>query len=84
MNGLFGRLGGHSLKANQTATLTSGVGSGAAVGSVSGTGYQFGFGYDAEISNGFDFRASYTRLQQVAGQSGSNANLFSIGILKRF
>lgn len=84
MNGLFGRFGGVSLKADRTLTLATGATSGATVSSLSGTGYQFGFGYDAAIDSGVDLRVSYTRLQQIAGQSGSNANLFSVGILKKF
>lgn len=83
-NGLFVRLGANNLKINAAVTLTAGAGTGATVSSKSGTGYQVGIGYDARLASGVDVRFSYTRLERIAGESGENADIFSIGIMKKF
>jgi len=84
LNGLFFKLGGHSLSGTNTVTLTTGSGSGAASSTVSGSGTLYGLGYDANISRDTSLRLGYTVYNRVAGVSGSDANVLSVGVAFRF
>ena len=82
LNGLFAKVGGHSLKASTDYSLT-GTSTVSFRDSVKGSGVLLGFGYQASISNNIDARATYTYYDNVAGEDG-HANVFSLGILAKF
>jgi hypothetical protein len=84
MNGLFARIGGHSLSIKNTVTIATGAASGASSSTVSGTGALFGIGYDGKISDKIDFRAAVTLYNQVANISSNDTTLFSVGIVGKF
>lgn len=50
----------------------------------SGAGYLMGLGYELDLSRELSLTAGYTRLQQLAGESRINLNLFSAGLRYRF
>lgn len=84
MNGLFLRLGGHSLSSAQAFTLTGAGGTVSASNNQSGTGLLFGVGYDIGIAKNIDIRVSANRLNKIAGQSDGSATVYSVGVLTRF
>ena len=84
MNGLFFRLGGHSLKSTTDVSVTVSGSSTSSTTSQSGTGTLFGIGYDINIAKNVDLRASVNRLNKLAGQSDANATVYSVGVLTRF
>jgi hypothetical protein len=84
LNGLFLRLGGHSMTVKTDVSLLSGAGSGASNTSQSGTGGLIGFGFDGKINDKLDFRLAYTSYQTIGGVSGNDVNLISVGLLSRF
>jgi hypothetical protein len=84
MNNLFFRVGGHSLKGDSTVTATGAGGTASGSTSQSGAGVLYGIGYDVNIGKNFDIRASLNRLNKIAGESGGNATIYSVGVLTRF
>lgn len=84
LNGLFFKLGGHSLSGDTTVSLITGAGSGAASTSVSGSGTLYGLGYEAEIAPNMAVRAAYTTYSKIAGVSGSDANIYTVGLNFKF
>ena len=84
VNGLFIRLGGHSLKSTTDVSLTVSGSSITATTNQSGTGTLFGIGYDINITKNADFRVSANRLNNIAGQSDSSATVYSVGVLTKF
>lgn len=81
MNGLFLRLGGHSLTGKANATLTGTTASGSS--SISGDGTLAGIGFDMPINNSVGFRVGYTAYYKLAGSSDSS-NVVTVGIVSRF
>ena len=79
-NNLYVRLGGQWAKeqASTTGNVTGGN------GSVSGTGYIYGLGYDQPIDKTFDARFQINRLANIAGQSSDKATVFSVGFVGKF
>ena len=51
---------------------------------MSGTGTLFGIGYDSEISQNMNVRYAYTNYNKIAGVTGSEANVFTIGVNFKF
>lgn len=84
MNGLFFKLGGHSLSGDSTVSVVSGAGAGAASSSVSGSGTLYGLGYEADISPKMALRFAYTNYSKIAGVSGSDANIYTVGVNFKF
>ena len=84
INGLFFKLGGHSLSGDSSVSIVSGAGAGAASSSVSGSGTLYGFGYETEISPMMVARFGYTNYKTIAGVSGSDANIYSVGVNFKF
>ncbi len=82
LNGVFAKVGGHSLKASTDMSLT-GTSTVSFNDSVKGSGFLLGLGYQAPISSNIDARATYTYYDNVAGEDG-HANVFSLGILAKF
>lgn len=84
LNNLFFKAGGTYFTDKTTVSVATSSVSASSSNSASGSGYLLGVGYDIPVAESVDFRISYTYLNKVAGISGSNANVFSAGILKRF
>lgn len=84
LNGLFLRVGGHSLSTQASVSLVTGSSSGASSSTTSGTGSLLGIGYDAKINDKLDFRVAYTGYNSVAGVSGNDLSLLSIGLIAKF
>lgn len=84
VNGLFARIGGHSLSVKNEVTLLTGTTSGAASATTSGTGLLYGVGYDGKISDKVDFRVGWTMYNTVAGITGNDNSSFTVGILAKF
>jgi hypothetical protein len=84
LNGLFLRLGGHSMTVKNEVSVLTGSSSGASSTSNSGTGGLIGVGYDGKINDKLDFRVAYTSYSTIGGVSGNNANLFSVGLVSKF
>jgi hypothetical protein len=80
MNGLFLRLGGHSLSGAQAFTQTVAGGTVSGSSNQSGTGLLFGVGYDIGIAKNVDLRVSANRLNKIAGQSDSSATVYSVSV----
>jgi hypothetical protein len=47
-------------------------------------GYQYGFGYDAELGQDIMYRLAFTRIDKIAGESGTYANVLSVSFYKGF
>jgi hypothetical protein len=84
LNGLFFRVGGHSMTVDSSITLVTGVGAGVASGSTSGTGSLYGIGYDIELDKKSNVRLGYTTYNSVAGTSGSDVTAFTVGFVSKF
>lgn len=84
LNGLFLRVGGHSLSTQVDVSLATGSSSGATSATTSGSGSLIGFGYDGKINDKLDFRVAYTRYNTVAGISSNDASLLSFGLIAKF
>lgn len=84
LNGLFFRLGGHSLDQKTDVRLTAGNVTVSNNDNHSGTGALYGFGYDLKLSNTWGMRISYTSLYNVAGISGNDGYFVNIGVLAKF
>lgn len=82
-NGLFAKIGGHYLEGSNDITMSA-AGQSASEGTkIKGSGFLFGFGYEAPIANNINFRATYTHYNNISG-ANDNANVASIGILAKF
>lgn len=84
MNGLFFRLGGHSLKSTTDVNFTVSGSNYSSTTKESGTGTMYGIGYDLNIAKNAALRVSVNRLNKIAGQSDANATVYSVGVLTRF
>jgi hypothetical protein len=84
LNNLYFKAGGTYYTDKVTTTASTSVASATTTFSSSGTGYLLGAGYDIPLGQDLDFRVSYSYLNNIAGLSGSYANVFSVGILKKF
>lgn len=84
-NDFFLRLGGHYLKTSGSGSASAaGISVSGSIPDESGSGLQFGVGYDWTFHENFDARVSVTRLNKVSGFSGNSATLVAVGILARF
>lgn len=84
LNGLFFRLGGHTLDQKTDVRITAGNVTVSNTDNHSGTGALYGFGYDLKLSNTWGMRISYTSLYNVAGLSGNDGYFVNIGVLAKF
>jgi OmpA-like transmembrane domain len=84
MNGLFFKIGGHSLSGDSSVNVISGAGAGAASSTVRGSGTLYGFGYETDISPKMAVRFGYTNYNKIAGVTGSDANIYSVGVNFKF
>lgn len=84
LNGLFFKVGGHSLEEKVDVAVNAGSVSVASSKTYSGSGMLYGIGYDARLSNTLDMRIAYTYADKIAGSSGDGANIFSIGLVAKF
>lgn len=84
LNGLFLRVGGHSLSTQTDVSVATGTTSGASNTTANGTGSLFGVGYDAKITDAFGVRVAYTTYNSVSGVSGNDVSLFTVGLLAKF
>lgn len=84
LNGLFVRVGGHSLSAQTDVSVATGTTSGAASSTTSGSGALLGFGYDGKFTDKFGYRVAYTAYNSAAGISGNDISMFSVGLIARF
>jgi opacity protein-like surface antigen len=84
LNGLFFKLGGHSLTQKLDVAVASGTAAVAGSSSTSGSGVLYGLGYDLKLSSNLDVRFAYTGADKIAGISNSNINYLSIGLIGRF
>lgn len=84
LNGLFFRVGGHSMTIDTSVTLLTGTSVGVASGKTSGTGSLYGLGYDIELNNKSNIRLGYTAYNSVAGSSGSDVTAFTVGFVAKF
>ena len=84
LNGLFFKLGGHALSAENEVRVVTGAGSGAATSTVSGSGTLYGVGYEADLAPNLALRVAYANYSKIAGVSGSDANIYTVGITFKF
>lgn len=82
-DGLFAKVGGHYLDSSVDVTLT-GTGTVSSKSSTKGSGFLVGLGYEAPISDTFDYRVAYTYYNKVSGVSNNDANVVTVGILAKF
>ncbi len=83
-NGVFVRVGGHSMSIQTDVSIVTGSSSGVSNSTTSGTGSLIGLGYDGKINDKLDFRIAYTSYNNVAGISGNDSNLWTIGLIGKF
>ncbi len=83
MNGLFFRVGGHSLTGKTDAVVASGAVSITGSSSISGSGVLFGAGFDTPVSTNSIVRVSVTSLNKIAG-GDSNLTTLGIGFIGKF
>jgi hypothetical protein len=83
-NGLFLRVGGHSLSTKVDVNIVTGSSSGVSSSTTSGTGSLIGIGYDGKINDKLDFRLAYTAYNSVGGVSGNDTSLVSFGLIAKF
>ena len=83
-NNLFFRVGFHNLEQKASGSVTVSTTTVAYTATQSGSGTLYGVGYDAKISDDLDFRAQYTRMIKIAGESGTYSNMYMVGIKKSF
>lgn len=79
-NRAFFRLGGHWSRLETTTIIRTF----SATTKDSGSGLVYGVGYDGVINETMNWRLQMTRTNNVAGKSGFNTYVMSIGILKSF
>lgn len=83
-NNFFAAVGVHSYKVKLGLGFNVGGTAYTSNTSESGTGTLFGVGYDMNIDKGMDLRFAVTRLNKLAGQSGSNTTNYGVGLIKHF
>jgi hypothetical protein len=84
LNGLFLRVGGHSLSTQTDVSLAVGATAGVSSTTTSGTGSLFGIGYDGKFNDQIGYRVAYTAYNSVAGVSGNDVTLLSVGLVVKF
>lgn len=83
-NGLFVRLGGHTISNTTEVTIVTGSSLGITGSTTSGTGSLIGVGYDGKINNQLDYRIAYTAYNSIAGVSGNDITYLSFGLIAKF
>jgi opacity protein-like surface antigen len=53
-------------------------------GSVTGTGYLFGLGYEFAVAQNVGINVGYTRFEKLGGESENKMNLYSAGVKYKF
>lgn len=83
LNGLFAKVGGHSL---ETTMEYSAVNMTSLSGETtkSGSGYLVGIGYDTPISDSINTRVAYTYYNSVSGLDNTDLNMLTVGIYANF
>ena len=82
--GGFLRIGGHNTKLSGSgAVVVSGTRYSSNI-SDSGTGLQFGVGYEGDLTQTIDYRVGVSRYNKVAGESGTGVSVISAGLISRF
>lgn len=84
LNGLFFRLGGHSMVSTTDTSVTVGATNASTRTKERGIGTLFGIGYDLNIAQNVNLRVSANRLNRLAGDSDANITVYSVGVLSRF
>lgn len=83
-NNFFAVAGLHNYKAKVGVTFAVSGTNYANNTSTSGTGTMFGAGYDWKIDKDLDLRIQVTRLNKLAGESGSDTTNYGVGLIKHF
>ncbi len=83
LNGLFVKVGGHSIGTSVDYTSVNMISSSGS-SKINGTGYLVGVGYQEQLSSAIDARVAYTYYNKVSGVSESNINALTIGVLVKF
>ena len=83
-NNFFATVGVHNYKAKVGVNFAVSGTNYASTESQSGTGVMFGAGYDWKIDKDLDLRVSVTRINKLAGESGSNTTNYGVGLIKHF
>ncbi|QDL53592.1 outer membrane beta-barrel protein [Rhodoferax aquaticus] len=84
LNGLFIRIGGHTLSTQTDVSGVIGGVSGIESKTTSGSGALFGMGYDAKITEALGVRVAYTSYNSVSGLSNNDVSLLSAGLVAKF
>jgi hypothetical protein len=82
--GGFLRFGGHSTKLSGSGSIVASGNTYSSNISDSGTGLQFGFGYEGGLTKTIDYRVGVSRYNKVAGESGTGFTVLSAGLISRF
>jgi len=83
-NNFFANVGVHSYKAKVGVGFTVGSTNISSSESESGTGTMFGAGYDWKVDKDLAVRFAITRINKIAGESGSNTTNYGVGLIKHF
>lgn len=84
LNGLFLRLGVNSTTVNETQVLGNGAGGSGLSVQNTGTGYQWGIGYDLWFSAAANARIEYISYPNLLGMAGNSLNVVSLGLMYHF
>ena len=84
VRGGFVKIGGHNTKLSGTGTAVASGNTYRSDISDSGTGLQFGVGYEGALTKTVDYRLGVTRYNKVAGESGTGVSVISAGVITRF
>ena len=82
--GGFVKFGGHSTKISGNGSVVASGKTYSAELSTSGTGLQFGIGYEGDLTKTVDYRLGISRYSKLAGESGSGVTVLSAGVISRF
>jgi hypothetical protein len=83
-NGFFVKAGLHSSKVSATYTESAYGFSESVSTSESGVGFLYGLGYEKQVADGINLRASYVFYNKIAGESSSDMSVITLGIAKSF
>ena len=83
-DGLFAKVGGHSLDSSADVSFSSNLGAASTHISASGSGFLVGVGYQEPLSSNVDYRVGYTYYNGVSGVSDNNAHVLTAGVLVKF
>jgi hypothetical protein len=84
LNGLFLRLGVNSTTVNETQVLGNNFGGSSLSIQNTGTGYQWGVGYDLWFSPAANARIEFISYPDLLGMAGNPLNVISLGLMYHF